>query len=122
MGSGARDEKDGRADACVLKCLRHFMMIHVMTFRKQCKIRCSMRGRGVQPRVYLFFTVFAALYVEPCSEKRVKYGVCCEGANAQSHGCWCFTVFTALYVKPGLENFVKYGVRCAGAVSSLAFI
>ena len=89
-------------------------------FTKPCKIRCSVRGRGSRAHVCLFFIVFAALYVEPCSENRVKYGVRGEGAMSRSDGTLCFIVFAAFYVKPCSENRVKYGVRCAGAVQGLA--
>ena len=80
-----------------------------------------MRGRGSRAHVCWYFTVFAALDLEACSENRVKYGVRCEGANAWSRGTLCFTVFAAFYVEPCSENRVKYGVRCAGAVAGLTF-
>ena len=78
-----------------------------------------MRGRGCRAHVCLYFTVFAALYVKPCSENRVKYGVRCEGAKRRSRGTLCFTVFAALYVKPCSENPVKYGARGTVTVSSV---
>ena len=42
--------------------------------------RCE--GAKGRSRGTLCFTVFAALYVEPCSQNRVKYGVWCAGAVA----------------------------------------
>ena len=63
------------------------------------------RSRGT-----LCFTVFAAFYVEACSEKRVKYSA--RGAFTVSSAtvAWFFTVFAALYVEPCSRNRVKYAV------------
>ena len=41
----------------------------------------------------LCFTVFAALYVEPCSQNRVKYGVRCAGAVSSLAFTSLFTLF-----------------------------
>ena len=76
-----------------------------------------MCGGGSRAHVCLYFTVFAALGLEACSENRVKYGVRCEGAKARLRGTLCFAVFAALYVEPCSENRVKYGVRSEGAMS-----
>ena len=43
-------------------------------------VRCE--GAKTRSRGTLCFTVFAALYVEPCSQNPVKYGVRCAGAVA----------------------------------------
>ena len=43
-------------------------------------VRCE--GAKRRSRGTLCFTVFAALYVEPCSQNRVKYDVRCAGAVA----------------------------------------
>ena len=43
-------------------------------------VRCE--GANAWSRGTLCFTVFAALYVEPCSQNPVKYGVRCAGAVA----------------------------------------
>ena len=54
--------------------------------------------------------MFAALYVEPCSENRVKYGVWCAGAVAGLAFTWFFTVFLIVYFKGLSENLVKHAV------------
>ena len=43
-------------------------------------VRCEVLNGWL--RGTLCFTVFAALYVKPCSENRVNYGVRCAGAVA----------------------------------------
>ena len=69
-----------------------------------------MRGRGCRAHVCLYFTVFAALYVKPCSEKRVKYGARGAVTVHSATVAWFFAVFAALYVEPCSRNRVKYAV------------
>ena len=90
-------------------------------FRKPCKILCPRRVYGILGHGCRCFTVFAALYLEACSENHVKYGVRCAGAVSSLVFTSLFMVFVALYVEPCSENRVKYGVRCAGAVAGLTF-
>ena len=80
-----------------------------------------MRGRGSTSHGCLCFTVFAALYVKPCSENHVKYGVRCAGAVSMLTFTALFTVFAALYVEPCSENRVKHGARSAFTVTGLTF-
>ena len=54
--------------------------------------------------------MFVALYVEPCSQNRVKYGVWCAGAVAGLAFTCVFTVFLIVYLKRLSENLVKYAV------------
>ena len=60
------------------------------------------RSRGT-----LYFTVFAAFYVKPCSENHVKYGARGAFTVHSAMVAWFFTVFAALYVEPCSESRVK---------------
>ena len=73
-------------------------------------VRCE--GAKSRSRGTLCFTVFAALYVKPCSENPVKYGA--RGAFTVSSvtvACVlrCLRHFMLSHVQ---KNRVKYGVRC----------
>ena len=54
-------------------------------------VRCE--GAKTRSRGTLCFTVFAALYVKPCSKNRVKHGVWCAGAVPGLAFAWFFTLF-----------------------------
>ena len=71
-------------------------------------VRCE--GAKTRSRGTLCFTVFAALYVKPCSENRVKYGARGAVTVHSATVAWFFTVFAALYVEPCSRNRVKYAV------------
>ena len=69
-------------------------------------VRCE--GAMSRSRGTLCFTVFAALYVKPCSENRVKYGA--RGAGAVSMLAFaCFLrCFAAVYLKSKPINQPPY--------------
>ena len=48
------------------------------------RVKYGVRCEGAMGRMRgsMCFTVFAALYIKPCSENPVKYGVRCAGAVA----------------------------------------
>jgi len=112
---GARCEKDGRADACILRFLWQVMLMHVQKrLRSPCKIRYPMRGHGCRARALVFFYHVCGLILSHVQKVR-KIRCPMRGRGCRTHVCLCFTVFAALYGEPCSESLVKYGAHCAAS-------